>query len=95
VEQLMPNCKPYSEMTTAELRKATRQYDRQWSGPGLPGRPLTAADLGLHRKARGSREISSANLKRAEPIAARYQLLLWQDEDGEVSVWSADWPVGD
>jgi hypothetical protein len=33
--------KPYTEMTTAELREATREYDRE--RPGLPGRPLTPA----------------------------------------------------
>jgi hypothetical protein len=49
----MPSRKAYSEMTTAELRQATRQYDRECTGPGLPGKPLTAADRALHRKARG------------------------------------------
>ncbi len=33
--------KPYWEMTTAELREATRQYDEPM--PGLPGKPLSAA----------------------------------------------------
>src|SRR5215204_5802133 len=33
--------KPYPQMTTAELREATREYDRE--RPGLPGKPLTAA----------------------------------------------------
>jgi hypothetical protein len=49
----MPRRKRYSEMTTAQLRRATREYDRQYTGPGLPGKPLTAADRALHRKARG------------------------------------------
>ena len=33
--------KRYSQMTTAELREATREYDRE--RPGLPGKPLTPA----------------------------------------------------
>jgi hypothetical protein len=45
--------KHYSEMTAAELREATKEYDREWTGPGLPGKPLKTADRALHRKARG------------------------------------------
>ena len=37
--------KPYWEMTTAELREATREFDKPM--PGLPGKPLTAADRRL------------------------------------------------
>ncbi len=33
--------KPYWEMTTAELREATKEYDREM--PGLPGKPLSPA----------------------------------------------------
>jgi hypothetical protein len=33
--------KPYWEMTTAELREATREFDREM--PGLPGKPLSPA----------------------------------------------------
>jgi hypothetical protein len=33
--------KPYWEMTTAELREATREFDREM--PGLPGTPLSPA----------------------------------------------------
>jgi hypothetical protein len=33
--------KPYWEMTTAELREATREFDAPM--PGLPGKPLSAA----------------------------------------------------
>lgn len=44
--------KPYWEMTTAELRKATRKYDKEELG--VPGSPLTAADRKLlARAARG------------------------------------------
>jgi hypothetical protein len=46
----MKRKKEYWEMNTAELRKATRQYDREM--PGLPGKPLTAYDRGLLAKAR-------------------------------------------
>jgi len=49
----MPKRQHFSEMTTSKLRQATREYDREYTGPGLPGKPLTAADRALHRKARG------------------------------------------
>ena len=39
--------KPYWEMNERELAAATREYDKPM--PGLPGRPLTAADKKLHR----------------------------------------------
>lgn len=45
----MPQKKPFWEMTTAELREATKQYDREELG--LPGKPLTAADRKLHVRA--------------------------------------------
>jgi hypothetical protein len=54
----MPKRKRYSEMTISELRKATQEFDREWTGPGLPGKPLTAADRDLHRKARGRKKAS-------------------------------------
>ena len=43
--------KPYSRMTTKDLAKATAQYDKLFTGPGLPGKPLTAADRAKHRRA--------------------------------------------
>ena len=42
--------KPYDRMTSEELAEATKQYDREELG--LPGRPLTARDRELHRRAR-------------------------------------------
>jgi hypothetical protein len=42
--------KKYTEMTTDELREATRQYDREELG--LPGKPLTSYDRKLHAQAR-------------------------------------------
>lgn len=45
----MKTRKPYWEMTTAELREATKQYDREELG--LPGKPLTKADRKLHEEA--------------------------------------------
>ncbi len=35
-------------MNTAELAAATAEYDKPWTGPGLPGKPLTPAQ---HRRA--------------------------------------------
>jgi hypothetical protein len=42
---------PYDQMTANELAKATAEYDRPWTGPGLPGKPLTTADRAKHRRA--------------------------------------------
>lgn len=50
----MPKRKHYEEMNTAELAAATAEYDKPWTGPGLPGKPLTAAQRAQHRRA-GSR----------------------------------------
>ena len=43
--------KSYSEMTTAELREATREFDREF----VPTQPLTASDREKHRRARVGR----------------------------------------
>jgi hypothetical protein len=50
--------KPYSQMTTAELREATRAYDREELG--LLGKPLTAAQRKAFR-ATGKRGLDSFN----------------------------------
>jgi hypothetical protein len=42
--------KPFWEMTTAELREATKPYDREELD--LPGKPLTSFDRKLHVRAR-------------------------------------------
>ena len=42
--------KKYTEMTTAELAEATREYDREFAF--LKGRPLTAREKRLHAAAR-------------------------------------------
>ena len=46
----MKNKKPYWEMNTAELREATKQYDREELG--ISGKPLTPADKRLLSRAR-------------------------------------------
>jgi hypothetical protein len=73
----MPKRKHYSEMTTAQLREATREYDREWTGPGLPGRPLTAADRALHRKARGRPTIGKG--AKIVPVSIERELLTQAD----------------
>lgn len=45
-----PKGKKWSELTTSELAEATKQYDREM--PGLPGKPLTAAQKAIHRRAK-------------------------------------------
>jgi hypothetical protein len=77
--------KRLSEMTTAELRDATREFDREWTGPGLPGKPLTTADRALHRNARGRPKVGKGAkivpvsierglLSRADAFAQRHKL---------------------
>ncbi len=46
----MRKAKPYWEMTTAELRKATRQFDDPAYQP--PALPKTAADIAQQRRAK-------------------------------------------
>lgn len=36
--------KDYSRMTLEELRDATKEFDQPWTGPGLPGEPMTVAE---------------------------------------------------
>jgi hypothetical protein len=38
-------------MDAAELADATAEYDREWTGERLPGKPLTPAQRTLHRRA--------------------------------------------
>jgi hypothetical protein len=42
--------KPYASMTSEELAEATREFDRPM--PGLPGKPLTAAQRRIHQEAK-------------------------------------------
>jgi hypothetical protein len=46
----MKKRKAYDQMNAKELARATREYDRPWTGKGLPGKPLTAADRATHRR---------------------------------------------
>lgn len=45
----MAKRKPYEQMNVTELAAATAEYDKPWTGPGLPGKPLTAAQRAKHR----------------------------------------------
>ena len=40
---------PWSQMNAKQLAEATREFDREM--PGIPGRPLTAAQKKMHRDA--------------------------------------------
>jgi hypothetical protein len=40
----MKKKKKLTEMTAAELAEATREFDKEHTGPGLPGKPLNARD---------------------------------------------------
>jgi hypothetical protein len=43
--------KRYEDMNVSELAAATDEYDRPWTGPGLPGKRLTAAQRAQHKRA--------------------------------------------
>jgi hypothetical protein len=59
----------YEKMNAAELAAATAEYDKPWTGPGLPGKPLTAAQRAKHRRA-------SAHAKAGRPkIGAGAQIV--------------------
>jgi hypothetical protein len=77
----MPKRKHYSEMTAAHLREATQEYDREWTGPGLPGKPLTATDRALHRKARGRPMIGKG--AKIVPVSIERELLTRADAFAE------------
>jgi hypothetical protein len=74
-------------MNAKELARATAEYDREWTGKGLPGKPLTAADRAKHRRAGlGGRprvgegaqvvpiSIERGLLRRADAFAKRHKL---------------------
>jgi len=44
--------KPYSSMTTEELRAATKEYDVPSTSEKLPGRPMTAAQRKMWEQAK-------------------------------------------
>lgn len=60
--------KAFWDMDTAELREATRKYDKEM--PGLPGKPLTAADRKLHAQAgiRGKKPRVGMKTKKGQPV---------------------------
>jgi len=82
--------KGYDEMTAAELREATREYDRELPAghDGLPGRPLNAAErrqwravrrkIGRPRIGQGVRRVMISLeedlLKRSDVYAKRHHL---------------------
>jgi predicted XRE-type DNA-binding protein len=58
----------YSEMTTAQLKEATKEYDREWTAPGLPGKPLTSADRAHHKGARRDRSPTGHGRRRGKDV---------------------------
>jgi hypothetical protein len=69
----MATQKRYSEMTTAELRETTAEYDREWTSSALPGQPLTPADRALHKRARNRRTVSNGG--KTVPVKIERDLL--------------------
>jgi hypothetical protein len=76
--------KKYSEMNLAELREATKEYNKPWKGKGLPGKPLTPGERaafetgrrrGRPRVGAGSKMVAITLernlLKRADPTARK------------------------
>ena len=84
------NKKPYDQMTTAELREATKEFDRELpAGPdGLPGRPLNAAErkqweavrkkMGRPKVGKGVKRVmislEAGLLKQSDLFARKHQL---------------------
>jgi hypothetical protein len=78
----MSKKKTFSQMTTAQLREATKEFDKEF----IPTRPLTAQDKAKHRRARVGRptigkgakivpvSIEKGLLKTADEFARRYKL---------------------
>ena len=76
--------KSYSEMDAAELAEATREFDHEM--PGLPGKPLSAAQRRAHRAAKVGRPVRGEGatvvaasierglLRKAEAYAKRQKL---------------------
>src|SRR5687767_2431465 len=62
--------KPYAAMSKAELAAATAQYDRESPDAGLPGKPLSAADKALHRRA-AARGARAARAKMGRPTIGK------------------------
>ncbi len=75
----MPSGKPknYLKMTTAELHEATKEYDAEWTGRGLPGKPLSAGDRALHRKVLGRPKIGKG--AKIVPVSIEQGLLQTAD----------------
>jgi len=73
----MPKRKRYSAMTTTQLREATQEYDREWTGRGLPARPLTPTDRALHRRARGRPMVGKG--AKIVPVSIERELLTQAD----------------
>jgi hypothetical protein len=96
--------KPYDQMTTAELAVATAEYDKEDLNPG---KPLTAADRALHRRAaaharakrlridNGARivptSIERGLLKKAESFAKRHKINLSQMVAHGLRMVMRDW----
>ena len=64
-------------MTAAQLKDATSEYDREWTGPGLPGKPRTSPDRSLHKRARGRPQVGKG--AKIVPVSIERQLLTQAD----------------
>src|SRR6266404_5921273 len=65
--------KPYWEMTTAELREATKQFDEEFIAD--KGRPLTPEEQALWEEVKAKGEVPT-NGKAEETIAVRLDMAL-------------------
>lgn len=84
----MPKRKRYSRLTTAQLRESTKDYNREWNGPGLPGKPLTAADRALHKRARGRPRVGKG--AKIVPVSIERGLLSRADVPRPVDIRRCD-----
>jgi hypothetical protein len=77
--KIMNGNKAYTEMTTEELRAATREFDRPTRGDRLPGRPLTTPQRARFERARqrGRPQVGQG----AKPISLTVELGLLKSAD--------------
>ena len=66
--------KNYWEMNLEELREATKEFDKPWTGKGLPGKALTAVDREVHRQAAAYARKTNAGRPRKGLGALRVQV---------------------
>jgi hypothetical protein len=87
---IMAKRKAYDKMTTAELAAATAEYDKPWTGQGLPGKPLTATQRARHRRASAQARAGRPKIgggAQIVPVSIERGLLARADEFAQRHHW--------